>query len=146
MPSEYPDPLGLQPDFETVDHTADWALRVYGEDLAHLLQNAAQGLASLLVEDLETVPIQAERHLVLDSIDAESLLVEWLGELAYWAESELLVFVQCTLSDVSQTHLNATVVGGTVPRLQNHIKAVTYHELEIVELEGGLTTTIVFDV
>jgi SHS2 domain-containing protein len=42
--------------------------------------------------------------------------------------------------------LSAVVWGGKAAELQKHIKAVTYHDLEIVETDGGLMTTIVFDV
>ena len=146
MPTDSPASKGTPLDFEIVDHTADWALRVYGDDLAHLLQNAARGMATLLVEDLDAVPMNVERHLALDSIDAETLLVDWLGEMAFWAESELLVFINYDLSQVSPTHLKATVIGGRVPALLKHIKAVTYHELDIVEIETGLMATVVFDV
>ena len=133
-------------DFEEVEHTADWALRVRGADLRELLSHAARGMSSLLVSDLETVPADVQRWVELDALDAESLLVEWLGELAYWAESELLVFRVYDLTEVSPTHLQATLRGGRVPGLQKHIKAVTYHNLKIVTTEDGLETVIVFDV
>jgi SHS2 domain-containing protein len=79
-------------DFEEVEHTADWALRVRGRDLSQLLTNAARGMSYLLVSEVAAIPSQVERRLVLDAMDAESLLVAWLSELAYWAEAELLVF------------------------------------------------------
>ena len=135
-------------DFEEIEHTADWALRVRGADLSALLSHAARGMSSLLVPDLAAVPADVRRELELDALDAESLLVAWLGELAYWAESELLVFREYDLVEVSPTHLRATLRGGRVPGagLQKHIKAVTYHNLKIVATEGGLETTVVFDV
>ena len=146
MPTDLPASTGAPLDFEIVDHTADWAIRVYGIDLAHLLQNAARGMAPLLVEDLDAVPTNVERRLTLETIDAETLLVDWLGEMAYWAESEQLVFIQYEISEVSATHLKAIVIGGRAPVLLKHIKAVTYHELNIVEIKTGLTATVVFDV
>jgi SHS2 domain-containing protein len=133
-------------DFEEIEHTADWALRVRGASLRELLSHAARGMSSLLVPDLGTVPADVQRQVELDALDAESLLVEWLGELAYWAESELLVFREYDLAEVSPTHLRATLRGGRVPGLQKHIKAVTYHNLKILATEDGLETTIVFDV
>ena len=133
-------------DFEEIEHTADWALRVRGVNLRELLSHAARGMSSLLVPDLETVPVDVQRQVELDALDAESLLVEWLGELAYWAESELLVFREYDLTEVSPTHLRAILRGGRVPGLQKHIKAVTYHNLKIVTTEDGLETVIVFDV
>ena len=133
-------------DFEEIEHTADWALRVRGVNLRELLSHAARGMSSLLVPDLETVPVDVQRQVELDALDAESLLVEWLGELAYWAESELLVFREYDLTEVSPTHLRAILRGGRVPGLQKHIKAVTYHNLKIATTEDGLETVIVFDV
>jgi SHS2 domain-containing protein len=137
---------GTPLDFEEIEHTADWALRVRGADLRELLSHAARGMSSLLVPDLATIPADVRRQVELNALDAESLLVEWLGELAYLAESELLVFREYDLAEVSSTHLRASLGGGHVPGLQKHIKAVTYHNLEIVATEDGLETTIVFDV
>ena len=132
--------------FEVVEHTADWALRVYGRNLAQLLENAALGMAYLMVGDLETVALEERRTLILDAFDAETLLVDWLTELAYWAEDEQLVFRVFELSEVTEHHLSAVMRGGKAAELQKHIKAVTYHDLEIVETDGGVVTTIVFDV
>lgn len=133
-------------DFEEVEHTADWALRVRGRDLAELLVNAARGMCSLLVEDPAALPSQVEEQLEIQAVDSESLLVNWLNELAYWAEMERVVFKSFSLKEVTSTSLRAVVRGGPAPDLKKHIKAVTYHGLEIVESRNGLEATIVFDV
>lgn len=143
-----PKPTGLSPgaSFEEVEHMADWALRVRGHDWRGFLINAAYGMASLLVADPAAVPLEVERQVELDGIDGENLLVNWLSELAYWAEAELLIFRQFDLDEVTPTHLQATVRGGHVPNLQKHIKAVTYHNLKIVKTDAGFEATVVFDV
>jgi SHS2 domain-containing protein len=133
-------------EFEEVDHTADWALRVRGRDLRELLINAARGMSRLLVPDLGNPPTTVERPIELDAFDAESLLVEWLSELAYWAETESIVFLEYDLRRVTSDHLEAVVRGVPVPNLQKSIKAVTYHNLKIVETDVGVETTVVFDV
>ncbi len=133
-------------DFEEIEHTADWALRVRGRDLAELLLNAARGMVSLVVANPAAIPTNVKQQVELESIDPESLLVDWLSELAYWAETEGVIFHQFDLQAVTSTSLQATVHGGQVAELNKHIKAVTYHNLEIVETEYGLETTIVFDV
>jgi SHS2 domain-containing protein len=134
------------PGFEEVEHTADWALRVRGRDLRELLIRAALGMAHLLVSDPGAVPADIERHIELEALDAESLLVEWLSELAYWAEVDMLVFNEFELAHVTADHLEAVARGGQVTSMQKHIKAVTYHNLEIVKTDYGLETTVVFDV
>ena len=132
--------------FEVVEHTADWAIRVAGTDLAQLFRHAAEGMSSLMAGDLEALPLDVVRTLELQAYDVESLLVEWLSELAYWAEMEQMVFRQFDLIEVTPTELKGTVRGGRAPVLHKHIKAVTYHNLAIIENDEGLETTIVFDV
>ena len=84
--------------------------------------------------------------MALEAMDTETLLVDWLSELAYWAESEMLVFHEFKIESVSPTHLRARIYGTRLTQLEKHIKAVTYHNLEVVQTKTGLTATVVFDV
>lgn len=132
--------------FEEVEHTADWALRIRGATLKELLINAARGMNSLLVSPHAPIRTEIEEHIELEAGDAESLLVDWLSELAYWAEVEGIIFGEFNIYRITPTHLKAVVRGGYAPNLQKHIKAVTYHNLHIIETNEGLEATVVFDV
>ena len=133
-------------DFEEVEHTADKALRIFGTNLTELFLSAAAGLTHLMAAEISEISTEIEKSIELEAIDAESLLVEWLSELAYWAESEMLVFNKFRIQNVTATHLQASILGGKVPELEKHIKAVTYHNLKIIKTSQGLEVTIVFDV
>ena len=149
MPTESestPDHSPSSVGFEEIEHTADWALRIHGSDLRALLINAARGMSCLLVADQARITPTIEAHFELEAYDAESLLVTWLNELVYQAEVEGLVFTKFNLRHVSSTSLQAVVRGDRVDHLQKHIKAVTFHNLEIIETEHGLAATVVFDV
>ncbi|MCK5419861.1 MAG: archease, partial [Desulfobacterales bacterium] len=87
--------------FEEVEHTADRALRIFGINLQELLISAAQGMTGLMVPDVSGVSAEVEKSIELDAIDAESLLVEWLNELAYWAETEMLIFTRFSIQNVT---------------------------------------------
>ena len=132
--------------FEEVEHTADKALRIFGTDLTDLFLSAAEGLTHLMAADVTEISSEIEKSIELEAIDAESLLVEWLSELAYRAESEMLVFKKFRIREVTATHLQAKIFGGKVSGLEKHIKAVTYHNLKIIKTARGLEATIVFDV
>ena len=132
--------------FEEIEHTADRALRIYGRNFEELLLNAACGLNRIMGVDRITGETQQTKSFSLDAEDAEGLLVEWLSELAFWAESEMLVFSEFDFQTVSQTRVKAVAAGRRVAKLERHVKAVTYHNLEIVESETGLAATVVFDV
>ena len=133
-------------DFEEIEHTADWALRIRGRNFNDLLFNAACGMSTLLVVNLTSIPLTHHEQIEIDAYDAESLLVNWLSELAYWAETEGIVFARFELQNVTPIGLRATVHGGRVADLKKHIKAVTYHNLEIIDTPDGLEVTVVFDV
>jgi SHS2 domain-containing protein len=132
--------------FEVIEHTADWAIRVRATDLAQLFAYAAEGMSTLIAGELENLPGDEKRTVTLTAFDTESLMVEWLSELAYWAEMEQIVFRQFDLIEITTSTLKAVVKGGEAPELHKHIKAVTYHNLAIIEKDGELETTIVFDV
>ena len=89
---------------------------------------------------------QIQKYVEVEALDAESLLVEWLSELAYWAETEMLIFTRFDLQKVTPTKVEANLFGEKVQKLEKHIKAVTYHNLRIAKTDRGLEVTIVFDV
>jgi SHS2 domain-containing protein len=102
---------------------------------------------SLMVTQLPSSDARLEKKSVaLDAPDAETLLVDWLSELAYWAETDGYVFHKFEFYDVSATHVRASLYGRRAAQLDRHIKAVTYHNLEIVRSAEGFTATVVFDV
>ena len=138
------DRAGLE--FEEVDHTADWALRIYGRDLSELLVNAARGLNRLLTASGKAEPPLVERQLDVEGGDAEDLLVNWLSELVYLVETESIIFTEFELTTIDPGHLSAIVRGRYLAELKKQIKAVTYHNLQILETDGGLEATVVFDV
>ena len=131
--------------FEEIEHTADWAYRVKGENLAELLIQAALGLYSLV--GMELVPgSRIRRSIQLKAIDRESLLVAWLNELLYFHESEGLGFEQIKIQELDETSIQAQVTGAPTQQWLKDIKAVTYHNLAIRETESGLEVTLVLDV
>ena len=132
--------------YEEIEHMADKALRIFGANLQELFISAAQGMTGLMMTDVTKVSIEVEKFVELDAIDAEDLLVEWLSELAFWAETEMLVFTQFRIRKLTATHLQASISGGKVAVLEKHVKAVTYHNLKIIKTPKGLEATVVFDV
>ncbi len=132
--------------FEDVEHTADRALRIYGRDLADLFGNAAAGMNNLMLAEGSKQTGNVTKHIELAAADAESLLVAWLSELAFWAETESLIFNRFDFIELSPARLRAIVRGSPVQALDKHVKAVTFHNLAIGRRPEGLVVTVVFDV
>lgn len=132
--------------FKEVEHTADVAIHVEGHDLQDLFRNAALGMNSLMaaIDRPQEPPVRIS--LALDGGDAEALLVDWLSELAYLAESRRLIFRQFDFRKLSNRRLEAEIRGNVADGIQKHIKAVTYHNLRIEKTRSGCEATVVFDV
>ena len=134
-----------EPGWREIEHTADWALEIRGKDHAQLFENAARGMASLLGG--RSVGRRASRkRLRLIAPDWETLLVDWLTELLFWLEEEGLILDEVRIQRIKETEVQGVAMGKKGTDLKRHIKAVTYNDLAIRAAEGGLETTIVFDV
>ncbi len=131
--------------YEEIDHTADWALKVRGRDLPALFANAAHGmmeLAGVRTSD----DVGQERQIEIQAIDRESLLVDWLHELLLALELEQLAFREMDLEITDGRKLVGTLRAVPIVSMEKPVKAVTYNELHIQESPEGLETIIVFDV
>lgn len=131
--------------YEEVEHTADWALRIRAGTLEELFIRAALGMLQLAGAEPREGPTQ-KRWIELQATDNESLLVTWLEELLFVIETEEVTFTEFDLRMESNTRLTATVHEAPLKNIKKHIKAVTYHDLRITQLEAGLEVTVVFDV
>jgi SHS2 domain-containing protein len=133
--------------FRELDHTADLAIEVWGEDFPSLLAHAAEAMFAL--QGLPRAADQAVRRRVeLDAPDGETLLVDWLNELLYLSETHDELYTAFEVAEASGTGvaLRATVFGQKGHPTKRKIKAATFHDLRILEDSGELRTRIVFDV
>jgi len=130
--------------FIEVAHTADWAMRVWSDNLNCLFEQAALGMYSLMEIKLDNGQ-RVTDSIILENLDLESLLVSFLSELLYKVESEGLAYDQVSV-EVNEHHLKAQLEGSPITNQKKEIKAVTFHNLVIVLTEGKYEVTIVFDV
>lgn len=132
--------------WKEISHTADLSLRVWGDDLRALFENAARGMLELMGgKPDEHLPL-IEKGYNLCAPDWETLLVDWLTELLYLAEDGEVLVGAVGVIEVDNLCLRASVSGWPGGRYDKLIKAVTYHDLAIVSTGQGYEVVIVFDV
>ncbi|MBC8504694.1 MAG: archease [Anaerolineales bacterium] len=130
--------------FREIEHTADWELHVWAPDMVTLLEMAAQGMYELSHTHLSDAQ-QVDRSITIPFTDRETLLVDFLSELLFYAEDENLAFDDFQLK-FDGTELKAQISGASIANQAKEIKAVTYHRMAVCEIENGLEVNIVFDV
>jgi len=127
-----------------VEHTADWELEVWAPNMAGLLEEAASGMVELMEVEVSDES-RCHRQLEIAADDREQLLVSFLEELLFIADSENVAFDGFMLS-LHEGCLLARLEGGSIVSRSKEIKAVTFHQLTIAETRRRLKTHIVFDV
>jgi SHS2 domain-containing protein len=135
---------GYSEGFEEKEHTADWELHVWGQDLSHLLEQAANGMNALAGVSLKNEP-RLKHSINLPFADAEELLVSFLSEILFLSEMEGLGFDRFELK-INHHQMSAQCYGAPIAAVNKEIKAVTYHNLKIEKSTRGLEAHIVFDV
>lgn len=133
------------PRYEQLEHTADLALRIHGQDLNELFANAAYAMFSQLT-DVEGITPSVQHQVTVEGTDYESLLVNWLNELLYLHETRGEVYSVFDIHKLSPERLQATVQGGHNENIYTIIKAATYHDLTVSKTTEAYTATVVFDV
>jgi len=131
--------------FKEIEHTADWAFRACGRDLAQLYANAARGLFALQGSTGSSETSLA-REVAVSGVDRETLLVNWLNELLYLQETQRETYSCFEILEISETQLRARVRGRPHRPEGKLIKAVTFHDLEVRQSEEGWEVAIVVDV
>lgn len=130
--------------FQEISHTADWSVHVWAQDLPSLFAESARAMNSLSGMRIGNGP-RLKRTFEAEAPDAESLLVAFLSELVYCEEQENLAFDKFELQ-INGPTLKVEMEGAQIASIDKAIKAVTYHNLRIIETDQGFETTIVFDV
>ena len=134
--------------YETLEHTADTGLIVYGETLASLFENAGEGFFDLIT-DLEKVRPRVERRIELEGEPLERLMVDWLGELLFLHDVELLLFKTFSVESVGKTGLRAVARGERFDEkthvIKTAVKAVTHHQIRVEQERKGWSARVIFD-
>jgi SHS2 domain-containing protein len=129
-----------------VEHTGEVRLQVRAESLAGLLAEAGRALGLLLAGESTVEPSLPARHVDLRSHDREALLVDWLNEILFLAETELWVPAEIEVVEADDCRLRASVRGAPVAEAPSLVKAATLHQLRIEHDGDGVKTEVVLDV
>jgi len=135
--------------YETFEHTADLGLRVVSPDLDTLFAEAAQGLTSMIVANLDQVKLVREVAFRVSGKSRDELLFDWLNEILYAFEAEHVLLARFEVH-VGETGLEATAQGEPLDldrhQLEHEVKAITYHGLKVEQRDGGWLAEVIVDI
>ncbi len=135
--------------YEFFEHTADLGLRVRAADLEGLFTEAARGLFSMIVENLDEVAATRSVRFFIEGDDPALLLLDWLNELLATFDTRHLLLSEFEVR-LSGQGVEATARGEPLDegrhRLDHEVKAITYHGLEVRRIDGGWEAEVIVDI
>lgn len=131
---------------------ADYAFEAYGRTLAELFENCALAMTGLMA-DISTVEPKIKKELLFRGEQIDKLLFDFLQELIYFKDAEVLLFCQFHMVEkkIEDEYEIKIVMEGEEINLEKHklgidVKAVTYHKYEVKKEKDKWRAQIVLDV
>jgi len=133
---------------ETFDHTADVGLAARADSPEELLEALAGCMCDLVCPRQNVAP-DSTRTIAVEAPDFEALTVDFLEAVLGAIQTDRFAVAGVKVVGITQTSA-AAELSGTDLDPQRHeilteIKAVTYHELEVVERGGQWTARVILD-
>lgn len=131
------------------DHTADVGMEVLGANIKELFVNSAKGMFEIL-GDGSKFKMVTVKEVEEKGQDALELLHRWLSTLLYIFDADRLFLTSFEILKIDSNYVKARIGGESFKGKENYlakeIKAVTYHQMEVKEVENGFKARVIFDI
>ena len=133
--------------FEILEHKADLKIRVFGKTKEALFLNAVLGMEECMRPEIKKPEEKTRRNITVESIDLNSLLVDFLSEILYLIQIKREIYERIRFEEFSDFKIKAKLFGKKIKRFGLDIKAVTYHQLDIRQKkDNSFEAEIIFDI
>ncbi|NPA86644.1 MAG: archease [Candidatus Diapherotrites archaeon] len=136
--------------YEFLDHTADVIVRAYGESWEEVFEALGKALFGAMLDVSKVEPREC-REIKVRSESLEDLVVDFLNELLVFKDAEGMAFSHFSLKieEGDGWKLEGRACGEKINPEKHQpfseVKAVSYHMLEVGEVEGRKYAQVVFD-
>ncbi len=136
--------------YKFLDHTADIMFEAYGNSLNKLFENSALATEATMV-DLKQIKQDTQRKVNLKNQSIETLLYDFLSELLYFKDAELLLFsdIKVEIKKNKIYFLKAILYGEKLTEEHSQkvdVKAVTFHKFEIKKRARDYVARVILDI
>jgi SHS2 domain-containing protein len=139
--------------FEFLEHTADMYIVGYGKTLAEAFANTAVGLGFMIVSS-DNVKPEIKKSIKVEAEDNQALLFEFLSKFLYFQDADSLIFHKVKVEKIEEKNgkwsLIATAWGEKFDDKRHetgtHVKAITYHYIEIGKEKGKYKVKVLVDI
>lgn len=130
-------------------HTADIRIRLVADSFEELLRAGVEAIHQILAPKACSQHFTPElsEDLEVRSSDYTTLLVDFLSEVLTASHTYGALFCDSSMEKTDGYVIKATLLGKRVDHFVEDIKAVTYHEANVIQdAQGKWTTMLVLDI
>jgi SHS2 domain-containing protein len=132
---------------EELAHTSEIGLRAHAASLGDLFSCLCRAMISLTGAQADAEAESLTLEVDVSAVDVESLLVDWLNEVLYLHEVTGVVPQAVAVHAITPRSIQATISGHAAREPSElQIKAVTYHQLLVVQENGEWKAEVFFDI
>lgn len=132
---------------------ADIAFRAWGKDLEELFKAAGDATLNTMIDNLDAIESKETRSFSLENDELDLLLFNFLQELVYYKDSELLLLraQQVEIEEKNALYQLSAVTTGEKLDPNRHqqrvdVKAVTLHRFQLEKTNDGWTAMVILDI
>lgn len=127
-------------------HQADLRLSVQGSNTENLFRAALNGLCKVMLQEENCKQPSITKQITVESTDLTGLLIDFLSEVLSLSHQHKVLFCEVNFEKLTESYLKAEIRGIEVERFDEDVKAVTYHEADVVFIDGVYQCVIVLDI
>jgi len=128
------------------EHRSEVLLRIEGESLGALFEEAARALCELTAGNVHAPGDASPVRVELRAKDLDALFADWLNELIYLSETRKEVFPEVHVDRITHREIVARASGVEPTVIRTPVKAATMHDLHVRVEDSRWKAAIVLDV
>ncbi len=131
--------------FKVLEHTADFIVKANGKTLEELFSETMRGMFEAIGPQFESDK-KIKRDIKISSIDLKALLVDFLSEALYQSDVNNEAYFEANFKKLTETELEAELIGRKIDSFEEEIKAVTHHRLKLEKKNNKWVAEVLFDI
>lgn len=135
--------------FRYLKHTADYKIRVYGQDYLEVINNSLDALKKFMLPKIKSDSLEVKQKIKVQSFDVPILFVDFLNKVLNYIYAKNIFFIEFEGSIINKPPkiiLQGYLKGYSFISLVKEIKAVTYHQCLFVKKNNRYIFEFIIDI
>jgi SHS2 domain-containing protein len=145
--------VSMEKKFRFLEHTADMYIESEGKNLETAFSNVAIGLGFMIVTS-DNVAKKVEKKIKVEAEDKQALLFDFLSKFLIFQDADSLIFHDVKVEKIEEKKGRLKLIASAWGEKFNskkhdegtHVKAITYHHMDIRKEKDKYVVKVLVDI